>query len=267
LLWVGTIYSIAAVSACDYITFTNDRGTVAKHGMFCFARPEAGSERLSYDEEDLFTIGENAGRVFGVLAAVFLPVALLLFHVVFFVKLPNLTVAKNIWWTVRVLTIFSVAFVLGSMSFFHGCVNGPINTDCRMGAGAALSGINFALMTVLTVLLFWIGPPKLPFRCACSCCKEREEGTVAVGATHGEGDGGEATPVVVQQKLQTGTRTTARTTTTTTEEEMEDGRLCITTETVDAKGNKKTVRKIVRKIVAAKPSHPSAATSATWLDV
>jgi hypothetical protein len=265
-LWVGTIYSIAAVSACDYITFTNERGTVAKHGMFCYARPETGSERLSYDGEDSFTTGEKAGRVFGVLAAVFLPVALILFHLAFFVKFPNFTVAKSIWWTVRVLTIFSVAFVLGSLSFFHGCVNGPINTDCTQGAGASLSGINAVLMTVLTVLLFWIGPPQLPFRCACNCCcNEREEGAVAVAATHGVGDDGEVTPVVVQQKLQTGTRTTVRT--TTTEEEMDDGRLCITTETVDANGNKKTVRKIMRKIVAAKPLHPSAASSATWLDV
>jgi hypothetical protein len=253
MLWVGTVFSITSVSVCDFLRVFDDDDEEIRAGLFCFGNSDSGFVKTSYGDR-VFTELQKMGRASGVLAALFLPVALLLFHVAFFVKLPNLTVAKSIWWTVRVLAVLSGVFVMLSFSFFYRDDDLPIGTNVTMGVGAALSAINAVLLIILTVLLFLVGPPKLPFRCACNCC---EEGAVEVAVATRVDD--EKTSEAMHNKSTTGATTT---TTTTTEEEMEDGRLCITTETVDANGNKK----IVRKIVAAKPSR-SAAASATWLDV
>jgi hypothetical protein len=249
LLWVGTIFSITSVSICDFLRHFDNGDEENRAGLFCAGRSTSGFVKISYDGV-VFPKLAKIARASGVLAALFLPVSLLLFHVAFFVKLPNLTVAKSIWWTVRVLAILSFAFVLGSFFLFHRCDSFPDQYYCEVGTGAVLSGMNAVLLIILTVLLFLVGPPKLPFRCACNCC---DEDAVAVATRVDD----EKTPEAVHNKSRTSAIIT-----TTTEEEMEDGRVCITTETVDANGNKK----IVRKIVAAKPSRPSAA-SATWLDV
>jgi hypothetical protein len=243
MLWVGTVFSITSVSVCDFLRVFDDDDDETRAGLFCFGNSDSGFVKTSYGDR-VFTELQKMGRASGVLAALFLPVALLLFHVAFFVKLPNLTAAKSIWWTVRVLAILSGVFVMLSFSFFHGC-DGAGTISCTMGAGAALSAINAVLLTVLTVLLFLVGPTKLPFRCACNCC---EEDAVAVATRVDD----ENTPEAVHNETRTGATTTA-----TTEEEMEDGRLCITTETVDANGNKK----ITRKIIAVKSSHPPAASA------
>ena len=119
LLWVGTVFSITSVSVCDFLRLTDDDDDEERFGLFCYGRSDSGFVKMSYDV--VVSETDKIARASGVLTALFLPVALLLFHVAFFVKLPNLTVAKSIWWTVRVLAILSVAFVLLSFIFFHGC--------------------------------------------------------------------------------------------------------------------------------------------------
>jgi hypothetical protein len=253
MLWVGAAFAIATVSTCDFqriavrpaddiVTFSDDDATLsAKGGLFCVRlefRGEVVQQRWSQfdeaveaDETDDNNASRKAAQAFGVLAAIFIPVALILYHVAFFVRLPNRAVAKGIWWTIRILAIAAVVSVSLTFIFYEGLVAAcrPEEVECGVGAAAVLAGINAIMLIILTVCLFLSGPPQAPFRCgSCNCCEDdgsvrrTDEGKTLPGGSD------------IHGKVQT----------TTTEEIMEDGRRSITTETVDAYGNKKIVKRI-----------------------
>jgi hypothetical protein len=158
-------------------------------------------------------------------------VALILYHVSFFVKLPNRAVANGIWWIIRILAIAAVVSVSFTFIIYEDAATlcGLDDTECGVGPGAVLAGINAIIIIILTVCLFLSGPPRAPFRCgSCNCCEDN--GSVRRGDEEEKSPVGGATLGAVQ--------------TTTTEEVMEDGRTFITTETVDGHGNKKIVKRM-----------------------
>jgi hypothetical protein len=270
MLWVGAALAIATVSVCDFhrasaqfgddlvissaqvgdasAQFDDDFvfssavvdddfpvspagfGEVfsVSAGLFCYRLEffgEVEQQRYSQADEDDemsdISAALKAAQAFGVLVTIFIPLALILYHVVFFVKLPNRAVAKGMWWTIRILAIAAVVCTSLTFVAYEGvpaeCRKEEL--ECGLGPGAVLAGINVIMLIILTVCLFLSGPPQAPFRCgSCNCCEDN--GSVR------RGDEGK----------------TAQT--TTTEEATEDGRRSITTETVDAYGNKKIVKKM-----------------------
>jgi hypothetical protein len=249
MLWVGAVFAIATVSVCDIYRASPqvDDDSLASSavsipvysaGLFCHRYELEGevdqqrySELDETDEASDIGAALKAAQAFGVLAAIFIPVALILYHVSFFVKLPNRAVAKGIWWTIRILAIAAVVSVSLTFVAYEGVAEACRENkfECGVGSGTVLACINVIMLIILTVCLFLSGPPQAPFRCgSCNCCEDN--GSVR------RGDEEEKSPVGggVHGAVQT----------TTTEEVMEDGRRSITTETVDAYGNKKIVKRI-----------------------
>jgi hypothetical protein len=240
MLWVGAALAIATISVCDFVRISDQAdddffslasstaGYSATAGLFCY-REEFFGEFVQgrwsqYDVTDDVTVTSDidpalkAAQAFGVSTAIFILVALILYHVSFFVNLPK-PAAKGIWWTIRVLAIAAVVSVSLTFVAYEGdTVECRLKgRECGVGAGAVLAGINAIILIVLTVCLFLSGPPQAPFRCGSCNCSE---------------DNGSARRADEGKAAQT----------TTTEEVMEDGRRSITTETVDAFGNKKIVK-------------------------
>jgi hypothetical protein len=252
LLWVGAALAIATVSVCDFVRISvpdddwstfSTVGYSATAGLFCYRQDFFGefvqgrwsqedfTDDTTKNDETSDIDALKLAQVFGVLAAIFILVALILYHVAFFVRLPNRAVAKGIWWTIRILAIAAVVSVSLTFIFYEGLVAAcrPEEVECGVGAAAVLAGINAIMLIILTVCLFLSGPPQAPFRCgSCNCCEDdgsvrrTDEGKTLPGGSD------------IHGKVQT----------TTTEEIMEDGRRSITTETVDAYGNKKIVKRI-----------------------
>jgi hypothetical protein len=261
MLWIGTAFAIATVSVCDFHRATvqtdDDRaialaGPTAEYsatvGLYCFRVEFLGkvfqkrySELDEADEtdeteadessDDVDDASHKAAQSFGVLAAIFIPLALILYHVAFFVKLPNRAVAKGIWWTIRILAMAAVVSVSLTFIYYYGVVAFCLSdkVDCRVGPGAILAGINAIMNIILTVCLFLAGPPQAPFR--CGMCNWSE-------------DNGSVRRANEEEKSPVGSDMHGAVQTTTTEEVMEDGRRSITTETVDAYGNKTIVKRI-----------------------
>jgi hypothetical protein len=266
MLWIGAALAIATVSLCDfqrvavrldddYVIFlagSDDAATLsAKGGLFCYRleflgkviqerfsdldeadeADETETDETETDESSDIDASHKAAQAFGVLAAIFIPMALILYHLSFFVRLPNRAVAKGIWWTIRILAIAAVVSVSLTFVEYEGVVAAclPDKVDCGVGPGAVLAGINAIMNIILTVCLFLSGPPQAPFRCG-SCNWSEDNGSVR------RADEKEKSPV--------GSDMHGAVQTTTTEEIMEDGRTFITTETVDAFGNKTIVKRI-----------------------
>jgi hypothetical protein len=252
LLWVGAALAIATVSVCDFVRISvpdddwstfSTVGYSATAGLFCYRQDFFGefvqgrwsqedfTDDTTKNDETSDIDALKLAQVFGVLAAIFILVALILYHVAFFVRLPNRAVAKGIWWTICILAIAAVVSVLFTFVAYAGdaveC--GVDERECGVGHGAVLAAVNVVMLTILTVCLFLSGSPQAPFRCgSCNCGEDNgpvrraDEGKTLSGGSDSHG------------KVQT----------TTTEEFMEDGRRSITTETVDAFGNKKIVKRI-----------------------
>jgi hypothetical protein len=259
MLWIGAALAIATVSVCDFHRATVQAdddllislaGPTAEYsatvGLFCFRLEFLGevvqrrwSQSDEADETDETEADESsdddaalkAAQAFGVLAAIFIPIALVLYHVSFFVRLPNPAVAKGIWWTIRILAIAAVVSVSLTFIYYYGSVAAclPDKVDCGVGPGAVLAGINAVMLISLTVCLFLSGPPQAPFRCGrCNWSEEK----------------GSSRRADKEEKSPVGSDMQGAVQTTTTEEVMEDGRRSITTETVDAHGNKTIVKRI-----------------------
>jgi hypothetical protein len=182
---VATVFSIATVSDCDLIRFTFDPAVVvnsgdggpeedveATFGLFCYRVEALGIQRTPSPGVGNTFPAVKAAQVFTMFAALCLPLSLLLLHVVYFCQLlpPSTslpTIAKRLWWTIRVLVICSVLSVLCSFSFYKG--NGDCITSdrCRAGSGTILAAVTVVLLTVLIAGLFWLNPPQSPLLRCC----------------------------------------------------------------------------------------------------
>jgi hypothetical protein len=218
---------MATVSDCDFIRYTFDPAVVddgnndsgggggpeeqddmeATFGLFCFR-----IEALDIHRARSPVVGDTfpslqAAQIFTIIAAVFLPLSLLLLHVAYFCRLPSslpTNSAKLLWWTIRVLVICSVLSVLCSFSFWNGdCAT---SDRCRAGSSTILSAVTAVLLTVLIAGLFWLSPPQSPL---IRCCAR------PVGGNVGDEETATAT-AVLYEKLPT--VVTTLTTTTASED-------------------------------------------------